>query len=173
MKKITLMAGDIFFTRSENFIGKTIRSVQKFWSKDGKSRYNHCGVIISPKGKTIEALSKGVFHGNIFSDYGKTEIMIARHEHMNMHRFAKSYAVVRKHLGRRYPHHRLLFHMMPVIAKNFNPSKLLVCSEITGKFLMTASLIGYYLGLNVDDLEDMVRTYKWWNVITERGRNGT
>jgi len=55
------MAGDIFFTRSENFIGKTIRSFQKFWSDDGKNRYNHCGIIISPNGKTLEALSRVVW----------------------------------------------------------------------------------------------------------------
>ena len=72
----TLRAGDIFLTRNPMLLGRAINLIQKFTSKDNKSRYSHAGVLLTSNGTTFEALWTNKKQ-NLFEAYFDKEILIA------------------------------------------------------------------------------------------------
>lgn len=151
---IELAPGDIFLTVNPMALGRAINAVQSFYSKDGKSTYSHAGIIINPYGATYEALWK-VESKNIWKHYSGKEVLIARHRFMNPATASRGIAyIANEHNEDFYPFYRLLFHMLPPLAK-ISTDKV-VCSELVAKFLWRVELMNWYNGCTPDDLHDMI-----------------
>lgn len=161
-----LKPGDIFLTRNPMWMGRVINAVQKFTSKDGKSKYSHAGIITSIQGMTFEALWINKSQ-SLFKAYAGKEILIARHTNMTADRYLKGWNGVKHHMGKIYAGHRLLFFLIcPPLAKYFSLG-LGVCSELTMKFLFRAGLADAWKGWNPDDIHDMISHWKQWEIIFE------
>jgi hypothetical protein len=133
---------------------KAINGIQKFWSKDHKSKYGHAGIIIHPCGYTFEALWR-VASQDLWEAYGSSKLLIARHDCMTRKTFWKGFNYIREqHAGDWYPFYRLIFHAFPPLAK-LSMGKV-VCSELAAKFLWHLEMFPYYNGCNPDDLNDHI-----------------
>lgn len=162
-----LRKGDIFCSRNPMMLGRTINGVQKFWAKDNKSQYSHSGFLIQGGSNAVsfEALWTNKTQ-NFYKAYSGTQVLIGRHKDMDYKTFAKGWNGVNHHLGKVYAGHRLLFFLIPPLAKYLNFG-LAVCSEMTMKFLFKAGLTAVWKGWNPDDVADMIRNYKDWEIVYE------
>lgn len=165
MSDIKLKPGDIFCTRNPMLLGRAINGVQRFWSKDGKSEYSHSGIIIGKDGTTFEALWTNK-RQNIWEAYEGQKVLIGRNAHMTPKRFVKGWLGVRHHEDKWYAGHRLVFFLIPPLAKIFNLG-LCVCSELTAKFLYKAGIWDHWKGLNPDDIADRIHNWKDFEIIYE------
>lgn len=146
-------------------LGRAIRKVQNLWAKDNKSTYSHAGIIINPDGTTYESLWH-VKSQNLFEAYKGAKVLIARHDSMDMARFLKGYKLVRdEHDGDFYPFYRLIFHLVPPLAK-LSIGRV-VCSELVAKFLYSLKLFPYYNGCNPDNLHDHIKWARGWSIVFE------
>lgn len=160
-----LKPGDIFLSRNPMALGRAINAVQLFWSTDNQSKYSHAGIVLGESGETLEALHT-VKHQNLYRDYAGQEILIGRWNYMTRERFDEGMKFIQDRIGKVYPYHRLLFFLLPPIAKYVSIGPL-VCSELTAKFLVGADVLAYYKGRNPDDLADIVNHRKQWEKIFE------
>ena len=161
-----LKPGDIFLSANPMWLGRAINWVQTFTSKDGKSKYSHAGVIIDYTGTTFEALWTNR-RQDLFQAYAGKPILIARHTKMNYHNFSKGWTGIQKHEGKMYAGHRLFFFLLcPPLAKYISLG-LGVCSELTMKFLCKAGLASAWRGWNPDDVHDMVKNYRDYQIVFE------
>ena len=157
-------SGDVFLTANSRALNGIINFFQKLWSKDGKSKYAHAGIIVDPDGTTFESLWK-VQQRNLNKACKGKKVLVARHENMK-DLFLPAYQKIYDQYNKdHYPIYRLLFHMVPPLAK-LSTNKV-VCSELVAKFLMHCDLMDYYNGCNPDDLHDYLRVAKGWNIIFE------
>lgn len=162
-----LQPGDIFCTRNPMALGRAINFMQRFWAKDNASTYSHAGIIIDRQGTTFEALWT-VTSRNIFEDIARDQILIGRHLDMKPYFFSSAMSAMQHYQGRWYPFHRLFLHLLPPLAKYVSAgSRYLVCSELVGKFLSLAGLIDFYKGKNPDDIADMIRLWRAWEIVYE------
>lgn len=159
-----LKPGDCFCTRNPMLLGRIINVFQKFWSKDNESRYSHSGIMLNEK-TSFEALWTNK-RQDFYKAYGGRNVLIGRHRGMATHRFIDGWAGVRKHEGKLYAGHRLFFFMVPFVAK-YCSLGLCVCSELTMKFLCKAGLMDTYQGWNPDDVADMIRKWRSWDIVFE------
>lgn len=163
---IDLRCGDVFVSRNPWRIGRMINAVQRFWSLDGRSEFSHAGIITSVDGATLEALAT-VSCGNLLRDYAGQRVMIAR---PHAPRDVKKLALVTiraKHLGQIYPGWRLLFHLVPPLARTISAGGMfLVCSELVAKYLYFAGVRDRpYTGINPDTLADEWREHRGYNIL--------
>lgn len=160
-----LQPGDIFCTRNPMWLGRAINAAQTVWASDNKSEFSHAGIITDPAGTTFEALWT-VRSRNIFTDCAVERILIGRHDDMTKTLFTSAFGGVETYRGRWYPFHRLIFHMVPPLAKYISAdNRYLVCSELTAKFLHGAGLVDFFLGKNPDHIADMIRRWKDWRIV--------
>ena len=150
---------------------KAINRVQKFWSKDGKSKYGHAGIITSRHGNTYEARWM-VGPSKLWENYGDQDLLIVRHNAMNPRTFRKGIMITyRAYHNDFYPFYRLVFHMFPPLAK-LNTGKA-VCSELCCRMLYEVEMFPYYNGATPDNLHDHVC---WgikegeWSIVFEQRR---
>lgn len=160
---ISLLPGDVFLTSNPQMLGKLINLVQLVWSKDNQSKYTHSGIILDSTGGMIEA-TWTTRRGNIFEEYHNKRILIARHDEMDNEAFARGWDAIKKHEGRWYPGYRLVFALIPPVAKFVNFGQA-VCSEYTAKFLNNSVYCpDVWKGQTPDDIHDMVRNWKGWSI---------
>ena len=164
--RIKLKKGDFFLSRNPMMLGRVINLNQKFWSKDNKSKYSHAGIILDEYGTTLESLWT-VKSQNLFEGYKDTEILIARHDQMNVETFKKGYDGIKHHIGQWYPGYRLPLMIFPPLAKYIHFGRV-VCSELDYKFGTKAGLFNHkWYGKTPDDVHDMIKYERDWNIIFE------
>ncbi len=160
---IITQPGDIFLSANPMALGKAINVVQRVWSKDSKSLYSHGGIIVDLAGTTFEALWT-VKNQRLWADYRGEDILVARHEAMNPKTFARAYKWIQGlHGGDWYPFYRLVFHLIPPLAK-LSVGRV-VCTELIAKFLYRCELMRYYNGVNPDNIHDMVCDWNCWDIV--------
>lgn len=149
-----LQPGDIFLTSNDTALQKSVNWIQRFWSKDDKSRYGHAGIIISETGDTFESQWK-VMSKNIWRDYSNSKFLIARHSWMTPEKFNNAFdQIYREHNGQYYPVYRILFYLYPPLTKL--SAGRLVCSELVAKFLYLCDMMPFFNGCNPDYLHDHI-----------------
>ena len=155
-----LQPGDVFATLNPRLVGRMIRAVTQWWSKDGQSEFGHAGIIVNANGTTIEALWHTQY--NHLDKYIGKNIIIARPTHTlagkeispDMHEAALA-QIVKDHLQQHYPWWRIPFHLIPPLARLWASGNHLVCSELVAKYLCLIGARGnVYVGINPDDLAD-------------------
>ena len=163
---IELQTGDVFGTRNPMALGRAINFMQKLWSHDGESTYSHSGIIISPEGKTFEALWT-LDSQNLFEEYKGCEVIIAR---PNVEQEKKEQAIkslIAQYKGTKYPFWRLFLHTIPPFAK-ISLFKIPVCSELTALYLYKIGIRhGQWAGTNPDTLADEWRRWKGFDIVFE------
>lgn len=161
--KIDLKPGDMFCTANPSTLGKMINSVQSAISYDGESLYSHAGIITNSKGDTFEALWT-LNEQNLFEKYSGVRVAIARWiglpelNIIGMNDVVFDYVYNKlheEHDGQFYPGWRLLFNIVPPLAKLTSfKGKFVVCSELVAKFL-------YYVHDFVQPDHDCENEYCW------------
>lgn len=157
-----LNKGDIVLSRNPMRLGLAINAVQKFWSVDDASKYSHALIIVNEIGTTLEALWT-VKNQNLFEDYKDAELIIGRNSKLNVE---QGLAGISKHKGQWYPFYRLLFMLVPPVGKYLHFGRL-VCSELVCKFLNKAGLDIEWHGKNPDNIHDMMKNGRDWEIIFE------
>lgn len=165
---IELQVGDVFGSRNPMRLGRAINFAQRIWSLDNESTYSHVGIITDMDGTTLEALWQ-VKEQNLFDSYAGQQVIIAR---PNASRLMRQYGInmiLKLHKGDVYPVWRLLFHLIPPVAKYASAGgRFLVCSELTAKYLYFANVRPKpFVGVNPDNLVDEWKTHKGYEVIFE------
>ena len=160
-----LKPGDIFCTRNPMLLGRVINFVQKFFSADNESRYSHSGIVCNSDGTTFESLSTIRF--SKLDAYVGKQIIIGRHERMTLKTFNSGMKAVKKHVGQIYPYHRLFLHLFRPAAKYISTGGFPLCSELVCKFLYSAKFVDAWKGKNPDDVADMIRRWKEWEIVYE------
>lgn len=161
---LELQKGDCFCTRNPMMLGRLINVVQKFWSKDNESTYSHSGFMVSSR-QSFEALWTNKKQ-DFYKAYKGRNVLIARNRGMTPGKFIRGWAGVKKHEGKRYAGHRLFLFIIPCMAKS-SAFGLAVCSELMMKFLCKAGIMGTWAGWNPDDVADMLRKWKEWDIVYE------
>lgn len=165
MGRIKLRPGDIFCTMNPMALGWAINAVQRFFDPDDEAKYSHAGIITSVKGDTFETLWTVKFAH--LDRYAGQQIIIGRHNGMTAEKYQAAFSEIIKHQGQGYPFHRLLFYLIPPLAKYVHVLNRPVCSELAAKFLMHAGLLKRWAGKNPDYIADMMKRWQWWTVIYE------
>ena len=93
-------------------------------------------------------------------------MLIGRHSGMGLIEFTKGWNGVKHHEGKWYAGHRLLFFLIPPVAKYLNLG-LGVCSELTAKFLFKSGMWRQWKGLNSDDIADRIHHWREFEVVFE------
>ena len=159
-----LQPGDMFLVASPGFISRMINAVQKFWASDNQAKYSHAGIILNDTGEVFEAVGKGITQGDLYHYAGKP-VMIARHSYMDPSLFQAAFKMVQRRRGSPYPIHRLFLHLFPPLAKlGFG---MVVCSELVAEFLCFANIMPYWAGVKPDDLAEMFRRWKGFEIVFE------
>jgi hypothetical protein len=161
---LDLKPGDVFLVQSPGWVSRWIMAIQRFWSADNAAKYTHSGIITTSNGNTIEMVGKGVVNA-LLSDHGGKPILIARHDTMDLPTFAAAIPNTHRRLGESYPVYRMLFHLFPPLAK-CGVSRV-VCSELVAEFLYFSGIIDYWPGVNPDELEEMFRNWKGFEIVYE------
>ena len=157
-----LLPGDIFCTRNPMSLGRAIVVVQKFWSSDNQARYSHAGIIIGRPGITFEALWTNKKQ-DLFKAYAGEEVLIGWHDDMTLERFKAGWDRIKGSEGNIYPLWRIVFHVIPPLAKYLCSGNFKVCSERTGEFIDGTGIYpdGYFWkGKTPDNLADMIHRWK-------------
>ena len=162
-----LNRGDIFCSRNPMALGRAINFIQKIHAKDNQSEYSHSGVIIRAGEQPIsfEALWRNR-RNDFLKAYKGKKVLIGRHKGMTLKTFDAGWNGVKKHEGKLYAGHRLPLFFIPFLAKYLNLG-LGVCSELTMKFLFKAKLAPAWSGWTPDDIADMIRDYRDYEIIFE------
>lgn len=173
---IDLQPGDVFCVRGKGFVAACIRGAEWLISKDGEAIYGHAGIITSEQGDTFEAL--WTIRADTLNRCRGQQVIIARPTSSPnsclptpISRVAKMLAidaVQKQYQGRDYPLWRLPLHLIPWVAKFAATRHWLVCSEVVAFYLsMIAATGSTYTGINPDDLADMFRRWRNFDVIFE------
>jgi len=166
---IEVRPGDVAATRNPQGLGKAILIAQTTKSQDGEAKYGHSLIIQDQAAKTFEAVWH-IAEQNLFDAYKGHHVLIARWDGMTPEAFAKGFGSVRHLLGRHYPYHRLLFHLLG-LGRWVHFLKTPVCSELTAQFLINAGAITLcgqnFWGVTPDNLVDEWRISKHFDIIFE------
>lgn len=166
MITIQLEPGDIFCTRNPMWLGRAINAVQRFHSVDNQSEYSHAGIVIDPDGGSFESL--WTIRRSHIDIYEGKKVLVGRHEDMTRAMATNGLeALYQEHLGQIYPAHRLIFHLIPPLAKYISSGHFPVCSELAAKFLCKCGLLGYWKGVNPDHIADMIHNFRYFEVVYE------
>ncbi len=160
-----LAAGDFFAVKGRDAFGAAINFLQRFWDTNlDDSEYSHNGIIETPAGGTLEAVST-VRRQDLFTAYAGEEVLIARHKSMTPGRFSSGMAKVAPNIGQWYPVHRLFLHLLR-LAKYVH-WRAVTCSELVAKFLAGAGLRRSWYGVTPDNLTDQWKESKYYDIIFE------
>lgn len=158
-----LKKGDIFFVSQPSVLGSTINWFQRLLSSDNIARYNHSGIIIDDKGTTFEALWKAESH-NFYERYSGKQVLIARMNAPLIRIRGAVEKVVNEDQGNFYPIHRLVYLLVPPLAKYTGTGRS-VCSEIAAKTAYYAGIRHrYFQGTTPDKLVDEVRHWREYSI---------
>jgi len=162
---IDLHPGDIFCTYNPMWVGRCINAIQRFFSYDDKSEFSHSGIISNTKGDTFE-ISWRTKEYNLFERHKGRHTLIVRYKNLEDSKFKETYNFLKyKYNKQIYPIWRLLFFLIPPMAKYISFGKV-VCSEFTAQYL---HLIGarhkQYLGTDVDRLANEFLNWKNYDII--------
>ena len=161
-----LKPGDLFLTASPGLVSSLILAMQRFWSQDDHARYTHAGIILDPAGDVFEMAGKGaVADGCLYINAGKP-VLIARHETMTPVVFEQAIEKTFRRRGESYPVYRLLLHLFPPLAKYWGVG-MAVCSELVAEFLYFSDVLPYWMGVCPDELEEMFRQWKGFEIVYE------
>ena len=160
-----LKPGDLFLTASSGFLYRIIMAIQRFWSQDDQAQYSHAGIVLNQNGDIFEATGKGITEGSFYDHAGKP-VLIARHSDMDLALFQHAFEKIYKLRGNPYPVHRLFFHLFPPIAKYWGVG-MAVCSELVAEFLYFADILDYWMGVNPEELEEIFRHWKDFEIVYE------
>ncbi|MDY7000956.1 MAG: hypothetical protein SVS15_04140 [Thermodesulfobacteriota bacterium] len=161
-RDFAIIPGSIFLTRNPMALSRGINAVQRVWSKDHKSKYSHAGILIDEFGTTFESLWT-VKSQNLFKAYAGCQVLIAHNDLITERVFRKAYEFVHAaHHKDFYPFYRLIFHIIPPLAKLSAGN--VVCSELAAKYLWQAEVLNFYNGCNPNDLHHMVCFHGHWIV---------
>lgn len=163
--KVELLPGDIFCTENPMWLGRAINSVQRFQDIENDSRYSHAGIITGQDGTTFEAL--WTVKRSTLKNYIGKRIIIGRHANMTKLIFQQAYVEILKHEGQWYPFHRLVFFLIPPLAKYIHVLNRPVCSELAAKFLVHAGIFKTWAGKNPNYLADIMTWWRSWKIIYE------
>lgn len=163
--ELKLEPGMIFCSKNPMWLGRAINGIQTFWDVDNKSEYSHSGIITSKLGGTFESL--WTIRRSLIDNYKGQKVLIGRHKLMNQFFFDKGMKSVLCHKGQWYPFWRLIFHMIPPIAKYISSGAFPVCSELAMKFLCGAGMADNWKGWNPNNVADMIRKWDDWEVVFE------
>ena len=166
---IEVRQGDIFASRSMNWLGKSIRWFQRFKSTDREAEYNHVGIIIDDKGTTYEALKK-IKRQNLFKAYKGEKVLIVRYSEMTPEVFQKGFDSVKGDENEIYPWYRLILHAFGGSRRiHFTGNK--VCSEVVGCFQYYSGMVTLagknYYGLTPDNHVDEWRISRHASIVFE------
>ncbi len=166
VKGIEIRPGDVFATRNPMCLGRMINAVQRFWSRDGKSKYSHAGIIVNEEGETFEALWK-IQRSDLYKYTGE-EIIFARCIEVPSQEIDLALKrLIVQHTGQRYPWWRIPMHLFPPLAK-LSIIKRPVCSELVAKYEHLLGIRhGQWAGTNPDTLSDEWIRWKWFEVLGE------
>lgn len=163
---ISFKPGDVFVSENPWVIGRAINAVQAFWSRDGKARYGHAGLIISHDGATLEALWR-VRSQDIHAAYAGRKVFIARNKTLSLADHWQGLQAIRGKPGNFYPLHRLVFFLFPPLARRVNFFGWTVCSELVAQYLHGAGKLDCWSGVSPDELSEIMRRWKNWQTIYE------
>jgi hypothetical protein len=166
IQDVEIRAGDVFATKNPMWLGRIINMIQRFWSRDGRSKYSHGGIIVNEHGETFEALWR-IGRSTLFK-YAGEEIIIARCVTVSAKDidFALKRLIV-QHTGHFYPLWRLPMHLFPPLAK-ISIIKRPVCSELVAKYEHLLGIRhGQWAGTNPDTLSDEWIRWRWFEVLGE------
>lgn len=164
MGRIPMKPGDLFLSYSPGLVSKMINAIQRFWSADGESKYSHAGIILNEQGDIFEAVGKGISSGAI-DHYAGQPVMIARNVNMALPTFQYAFGKVKHRRGEGYPVHRLFLHLFPPLSKW--GLGMAVCSELVAEFLCFANVFTFWQGVNPDELADIFRHWKGFEIVFE------
>jgi hypothetical protein len=164
---IELKQGDVFAVNSGSWLARSINAVSGWNAADGKSRYNHAGIICDATGRTFEALRRLEFYH--LDDYKGRQIIIARPDASQAAKHTALLKVVYLHRGQVYPAWRIPLHIYPPLARNISlDGRYLVCSEVTAKYQWLAGVRHPpYTGATPDMLVDEWRQWRKFDIIFE------
>lgn len=165
MPKIKLQRGDVFAVNSESLIANAINSVSAFWSTDGESQMNHCGIIVNEQGRTFEAKRRVDEYD--LSQYIGRRMVIARLLSSETNKKVALMRLYREHQGSTYPFWRIPLHLIPPLARAFSyQGKFLVCSEVVAKYEhMVGNRHKNFAGTRPDTLVDEWRKWRSTEII--------
>lgn len=163
---IELQQGDIFCTHTPMLLGRAINTVQRFWAQDNRAEYSHTGLIVKLEGWTYEALWT-VCHRNIFEHYRGAQVLIGRNCTMDLGKHLAGWRKVRGYAGQPYPVRRLLHYLAGPLAKYYNPSRRLVCSELVARYLKGAGMLDWWQGATPDRIAEVIQRWRDWEIVWE------
>jgi len=159
-----LQAGDVFCTRYPGSLGWAITLIESLYEDDGSgAEYSHAGLFQGPT-LTFESLST-VLSREFPKDFLGAKMLIGRHERMDSFAFNYGFELTNKHWGDIYPYHRLGMHLLGIA--NISFLDMHVCSELVSEFLWNCGLLEEWRGKTPDDIADMIKGGKPWDVILE------
>lgn len=167
--EFSLQPGDVFATKNPQGLGKLICVGQSIKSQDGSAEYGHSGIITDEHGKTFEAVWT-IAEQNLFEAYKGQKAVIARWQGMTPEVFKNGFAAVYPLLGRTYPYHRLILHLLG-LGRWVHIVHTPVCSELTAQFLISAGAITLggenFWGITPDNLVDEWRISRHFDILFE------
>ncbi len=158
-----LKPGDCFAVQCPSVFGRMISAVEKR-DPEADPKYSHAGLILTPAGKTIEALWT-VRYGNL-TDYAGCAVLVGRYKKMDRSRFLAGLDHADAHLNERYPAGRLLLDLFGL--GRFVHSEKVVCSELCAEFLAYATELKEFkpwFGWTPAQLADVFERWKDFEVV--------
>lgn len=163
--KINIPKGCVFGSSNPMWLGRAINAIQWLWSKDSESRYSHTGLFIDNEGTTFESLSTARSQ-DFYKAYKDDKVIIAR-PLCDEKVIDLALIEILKHKGQFYPYWRLIFHIIPPVAK-VGVLDRLVCSELVAKYEWLLGVRhGQYRSTNPDSLVDEWIRWKAFEIIFE------
>lgn len=164
--------GDVFAVKTNSFWSKAINAVCRWNSSDGKSKYNHAGLLVSVSGITFESLKVISYHH--LNDYIGCELVIARSNADPKAKYNALISVTKQHSGKRYPWWRIPLHIYPPLARKLSFARIPTCSELVAENLyLTESRHGQFYGATPDMLSDEWHQWRNFEIIFEGVWKGT
>lgn len=167
MFNVKLQAGDVFVVQTSSKIAGLINNVSGFNSPDGKSTYNHAGIILANNGLTFEALRE--LNYSELENYCGQRIMIARPDTARINQLRAIDLLMDEHKGQTYPWWRIPLHLYPPLARLISyKGKWVVCSELVAKYLYASGARHEnFTGTTPDQLAEEWVNWKNFDVIFE------
>jgi len=166
MYPFILNPGDSFLVLSPGLVSRIINAIQRFWARDGQSRYTHGGIITDCDGSTFETTRRAGVNCGSLSDYAGKPMLIARHDSIDLNVFLAAFDNIQRHKGDEFPLYRLFFHLFPPLSR-IRGFRGAVCSELVAKFFYFAGIFDYWIGVTPDDLSDNFHHWKGFKIVFE------
>lgn len=177
MSTVYLLPGDVACVQGTGILFRAIRLIQYIHSRDNESTYGHSFVVLDGSGDLLDTRWRvGRTH---ISRYAGQRMIIARPLGALLHNGAMEpisesarmlglTAIEVACSGKWYPVHRLLFHLIPPVAKFIHAGPWQVCSERVAGYLRTIGARPLPIGGTTPDmLADEWRRWRNFQIIYE------